>query len=147
MKIRLMQKSDYEAVYNLWLSCPGVALNTTDDSPEGIGKFLDRNPTSCFVAETDDGQVVGVILGGHDGRRGYLHHAAVALTHRRQGIAAALTHAAEEALKAEGIVKVNLVAFRANEEGNAFWGGLDYVLREDLTYWDKQLIPFVRVKT
>ena len=83
MQIRLMQKSDYEAVYQLWLSCPGVALNTTDDSPEGIGKFLDRNPTSCFVA-VDHDRVVGVILAGHDGRRGYLHHAAVALDCRSE---------------------------------------------------------------
>ena len=146
MHIRLMTKSDYEAVYHLWLSCPGVALNTTDDSPEGIGKFLDRNPTSCFVA-VDDGKVVGVIMAGHDGRRGYLHHTAVSPDHRRQGIASALTDAALEALKAEGIVKVNLVAFRRNEEGNAFWEQQDYTLREDLTYWDKVLIPITRVET
>lgn len=146
MQIRLMQKSDYEAVYNLWLSCPGVALNTTDDSPKGIGRFLDRNPTSCFVAE-DDGRVVGVILAGHDGRRGYLHHTAVALDHRRQGIASALTEAALAALKAEGIVKVTLVAFSKNEGGNAFWGEQDFVLRDDLTYWDKVLIPVVRINT
>ena len=146
MQIRLMTRDDYEAVYQLWLSCPGVALNTTDDSPEGIGKFLDRNPTSCFVAEAD-GKVVGVIMGGHDGRRGYIHHAAVAPDARRQGIASGLTAAVEEALKAEGIVKVNLVAFRRNEEGNAFWEQQDYTLREDLTYWDKVLIPITRVET
>lgn len=146
MQIRLMQKSDYEAVYQLWLSCPGVALNTTDDSPEGIGKFLDRNPTSCFVAE-NDGRVVGVILAGHDGRRGYLHHAAVALDCRRQGIAAALTDAALAALKEEGIVKVTLVAFSKNEGGNAFWREQEFTLRDDLTYWDKVLIPVVRINT
>lgn len=146
MQIRLMTKNDYEAVYQLWLSCPGVALNTTDDSPEGIGKFLDRNPTSCFVAE-DDGKVVGVIMAGHDGRRGYLHHTAVSPDHRRQGIASALTDAALAALKEEGIVKVTLVAFRKNEGGNAFWGEQEFTLREDLTYWDKVLIPVVRIPT
>ena len=147
MQIRLMCKEDYEKVYQLWLSCAGMALNTTDDSPEGIGKFLDRNPTSCFVAEAEDGRIVGVILGGHDGRRGYIHHAAVAKDCRRQGIAAALTEAVESALKAEGIVKVNVVAFRKNEVGNTFWREQDYILRDDLTYWDKVLIPIVRVET
>ncbi len=146
MQIRRMQKSDYEAVYQLWLSCPGVALNTTDDSPEGIGKFLDRNPTSCFVAEEGD-RVVGVILGGHDGRRGYIHHAAVAVDARRQGIAAALTEAVLAALKEEGIVKVTLVAFGKNEGGNAFWGEQGFTLRDDLVYWDKVLIPVVRINT
>ena len=146
MQIRLMQKSDYEAVYSLWLSCPGVALNTTDDSPEGIGKFLDRNPTSCFVAEEGD-RVVGVILGGHDGRRGYIHHAAVAVDARRQGIAAALTEAVLAALKEEGTVKVTLVAFGKNEGGNAFWEEQGFTLRDDLVYWDKVLIPVVRINT
>ena len=147
MQIRLMQKSDYEAVYNLWLSCPGVALNTTDDSPEGIGKFLDRNPTSCFVAEAEDRRIVGVILGGHDGRRGYIHHAAVAVDARRQGVAAALTEAVLAALKEEGIVKVTLVAFSKNEGGNAFWGEQGFILRDDLVYWDKVLIPVTRINT
>lgn len=146
MQVRLMRKEDYEKVYQLWLSCPGVALNTTDDSPEGIGRFLDRNPTSCFVAEEGD-RVVGVILGGHDGRRGYIHHAAVAVDARRQGVAAALTEAALAALKVEGIVKVTLVAFSKNEGGNAFWGEQGFTLRDDLVYWDKVLIPVVRIKT
>ena len=146
MQIRLMRRSDYEAVFQLWMSCPGVALNTTDDSPEGIAKFLDRNPTSCFVA-VDGEAVVGVILAGHDGRRGYLHHTAVAQDHRRQGIASALTEAALAALKAEGIVKVTLVAFSKNEGGNAFWGEQDFTLRDDLTYWDKVLIPVTRINT
>ena len=69
------------------------------------------------------------------------------MDHRRQGIASALTEAALAALKAEGIVKVTLVAFSKNEGGNAFWGEQDFVLRDDLTYWDKVLIPVVRINT
>ena len=50
MEIRLMDISDYEAVYSLWLSCKGMGLNDIDDSREGIEKYLKRNPSTCFVA-------------------------------------------------------------------------------------------------
>ncbi len=53
-----------------------MGLNTTEDSREGITKYLLRNPNTCFVAE-DNGKLVGVIMGGHDGRRGFIHHTTV----------------------------------------------------------------------
>lgn len=51
MNIRLMTINDYENVYNLWLNTKGMGLNTTDDSKEGVLKYLNRNPNTCFVAE------------------------------------------------------------------------------------------------
>ena len=68
MYIRTMKRSDYDAVYDLWLSCPGMGLNHLDDSPEGIRRFLKRNPETCFVAE-ENSRIVGVILCGNDQRR------------------------------------------------------------------------------
>lgn len=65
---------DYDEIYHLWLNTPGMWLNSTDDSRAGIEKYIKRNPTSCFVAEAN-GKIVGVIMAGHDGRRGYIHHA------------------------------------------------------------------------
>lgn len=50
MEIRPMRIDDYEALYQLWLSCPGMGLNDLDDSREGIAAFLERNPATCFVA-------------------------------------------------------------------------------------------------
>ena len=146
MIIRLMKPEDYDSVYALWLSCTGMGLNDLDDSREGIAKFLRRNPSTCFVAE-DGGALVGAILAGHDGRRGHISHAAVAPDHRRQGIGKALIDAALDALKAEGIAKVNFVVFARNEEGNAFWEHLGFRAREDLVYRDKVLIPMTRRDT
>ena len=146
MIFRVMTMADYSACNDLWRNTPGMGLNSLDDSAEGIARYLQRNPYTCFVAE-EEGQLLGAILAGHDGRRGYLHHAAVALDCRRQGIAAALTDAALAALKEEGIVKVTLVAFSKNEGGNAFWREQEFTLRDDLTYWDKVLIPVVRINT
>jgi ribosomal protein S18 acetylase RimI-like enzyme len=144
--IRTMTREDYEGAYNLWMHTPGMGLNTMDDSKEGIARFLARNPATCFVA-TKDGDIVGTILTGHDGRRGYIYHLAVALSCRKQGIATALVERAIHALKEEGILKVVLVVFAKNEGGNAFWEKIGFSRREDLTYRDKSLAELERIDT
>ncbi len=80
--IRVMTIDDYEKVYSLWMSCKNMGFNNLDDSREGIAKYLKRNPSTCFVAEQGE-NIVGVILSGHDGRRGFIHHLAVAENCRR----------------------------------------------------------------
>lgn len=146
MQIRRMEIKDYDEVYALWLACTGMGLNDWDDSREGIGRFLNRNPDTCFVAETD-GRITGAILAGNDGRRGYLYHAAVHPEHRGQGIAAALLEEAVRALKQCGIHKVALVTFAHNTTGNAFWTHMDFTTRDDLLYRDKALAEMVRIDT
>lgn len=95
---RLMQKSDYESVYSLWMKCKNMGFNNVDDSEKGISKYLERNPKTCFVCVQNE-KVVGVILSGHDGRRGFIHHLAVDPDCRRQGIATELLRRAFEDLK------------------------------------------------
>ena len=112
--------------------------------PEGIGKYLKRNPNTSFVAVLD-GKVVGVILCGHDGRRGIVQHACVSPDHRRMGIGQKLVELALDALKKEGINKVLLVAFKKNEIGNAFWEAQGFTLREDLNYRNKALAEMIRI--
>ncbi len=140
---RLMSIEDYKQCYDLWIKC-GNGLNDKDDSCEGIDKYLKRNPSTSFVA-TCDGKVVGVILCGHDGRRGIIQHACVSPDYRRLGIGNRLVELALEALKKEGINKVLLVAFKKNEGGNAFWEAQDFTLREDLNYRNKALAEMVRI--
>lgn len=146
MRIRIMNPEDYEQVYSLWMRTPGMGLNTTDDSKEGIETYLKRNPTTCFVAE-DEGGVIGVILCGHDGRRGYIHHTAVDVLKRKAGVGTALLNAALEALKAEGIIKVALVVFEKNETGNRFWEEKGFEQRPDLIYRNKSLQSIQRIDT
>jgi len=146
MTIRPMIIDDYDRVWALWMSCRNMGFNDLDDSREGIGRFLKRNPATCFVAEAG-GDLAGVILAGHDGRRGYIYHMAVAEAYRRQGIGSALVDRCLEALKHEGINKVALVAFRANETGNAFWERQGFALREDLNYRNRALAKLVRMDT
>lgn len=145
MNIRIMTIADYDNIYALWLSCKGMGLNNLDDSREGIGRFLKRNPDTCFVAE--DGEVVGVIIAGNDGRRGYIYHTAVSPDHRRRGIAKALVNAALNALRELGINKTALVVFERNSDGNAFWESVGFTSREDLVYRNKALTEIIRIDT
>lgn len=146
MTIRKMTISDYDEVYSLWLSCKGMGLNSLDDSREGIARFLARNPDTCFAAEVA-GAIVGVIMAGHDGRRGFIYHTAVSPEQRGQGIGTALVNAALDALKAEGISKVALVVFERNEEGNRFWEKMGFARRNDLVYRNRSLAEMVRIDT
>lgn len=138
MQIRKMTINDYEGVYQLWTDTPGMGMRSVDDSKEGIAKYLDRNPETCFVAESEN-KILGVILSGHDGRRGYIHHTAVDDAVRKQGIGTTLVNAAIGALKGQGINKVALVAFHTNELGNSFWESQGFVERTDLAYRNKSL--------
>ena len=113
-----MTIDDYDAVCACCMSCTGMGLNTIDDSRDGIAKYLARNPTTCFVDERD-GRITGVIIAGHDGRRGYIYHTAVSPDHRHQGIA----------------------------DGNAFWQRLGFTSRDDLTYRNKVLAELTRIDT
>jgi len=141
-----MTINDYDTVYSLWLNTPNMGLNNLDDSKEGIAKYLTRNPNTCFVAEKN-GKTIGVILSGHDGRRGYIHHTAVDGSEQRNGIGTALVNAAIEALKHEGINKVALVVFGKNEKGNTFWEKQGFSARPDLIYRNKAINSLTRIDT
>ncbi len=142
--VRTMELGDYEKVYNLWAHTAGMGLNTTDDSKEGIAKYLARNPNTCFVAE-DGGELVGVIISGHDGRRGFIYHTAVKEEFRRQGIGQQLVSSALAALEQEGIHKVALVVFGKNKTGNLFWEKAGFTVRDDLVYRNKNIHELERI--
>ena len=138
--IRKVTIEDYDRIFALWNSTEQSrrALNPVDDSREGIRRYLERNPNTCFAAVAGE-RIIGVILMGHDGRRGMIHHMCVHPDFRRNGIAACLVSVAEEALKKEGIQKVFGLVFRDNEPANAFWERQGYSLRTNLNYRNKSL--------
>ena len=138
ISVRIMTIGDYPRVFGLWTSTAGMGMRSLDDSEEGINKFLCRNPSTCFIAELE-GEIAGVILSGHDGRRGYIYHAVVRENIRSRGIGRALTEAVEKAMKKEGINKIALVVYANNEKGNGFWEHIGYTTREDLTYRNRSI--------
>lgn len=133
--IRVMKTEDYEEVRNLWMTISGFGIRSVDDSKEGVEMFLKRNPTTSVVA-VEDGKIVGAILCGHDGRRGCLYHVCVAEGYRMRGIGKEMVVFCMNALKAEHINKVSLIAFTENDIGNAFWRKIGWTKREDLNYYD-----------
>ncbi len=133
--VRTMTIEDYEGVHGLWMTIKGFAIRSIDDSKEGVERFLRRNPTTSVVAEKD-GEIVGAILCGHDGRRGCLYHVCVRSDCRMQGIGKAMVVFCMESLKKEQISKVSLIAFTSNDIGNAFWNCIGWTKREDLNYYD-----------
>lgn len=135
MNVRGMTIEDYEGVLALWMSIKGFAIRSVDDSREGVERFLQRNPLTSVVA-IEDGQVVGAILCGHDGRRGCMYHVCVAEQYRMRGIGKSMVVYAMDALKNQGINKVSLIAFTENDVGNAFWRQIGWTKREDLNYYD-----------
>ncbi len=146
ISIRLVTIEDYDAIFQLWNSTEQSrkALNPVDDSRQGIERYLKRNPTTCFLAESKDGtgdapEVVGVILTGHDGRRAMIHHLCVHPSFRREGIAGLLVKTAEEAIRKEGINKIFGLVFKENDVANAFWEKQGYTLRTNLNYRNKSL--------
>ena len=132
---RTMTIEDYEGVHALWLSIKGFSIRSIDDSYEGVEKFLRRNPGTSIVAE-EDGEIIGAILCGHDGRRATFYHVCVREDRRKQGIGKAMVVMAMNELKKEKINKVALIAFTKNDVGNAFWKSIGWKQRTDLNYYD-----------
>lgn len=146
MNIRMMKIDDYASVYGLWRLTPGMGLNDVDDSQQGIKRMLQRNPTLSFVAE-DDNQIVGVIIAGQDGRRGYLYHTAVHQDYRYRGIGVGLVTSVLDEMKKMEVTKVGLFIFQNNDIGNGFWEKMAFNVREDLYYRDLALTELERIDT
>ena len=128
--IRTMTPCDYGAVLALMQDTPGISLRDAD-SREATARYLARNPGLSFVAEAE-GRLIGCVMCGHDGRRGYLQHLLVLPEYRRQGIARALTQRCLAALEQLGIHKCHLDVFKTNSGAARYWQGQGWTLRTDI---------------
>lgn len=136
--IREMVPEDYDKVYRLWQSIQGFGIRAVDDSRECVERFLRRNPGTSVVAE-QNGQIVGSVLCGHDGRQGSLYHVCVAKKYRKHGVGNQMVRFAMKALQREGISKATLVAFTDNQVGNTFWKELGWTRRKDFNLYEFQI--------
>jgi ribosomal protein S18 acetylase RimI-like enzyme len=128
--IRPMTLDDYEGVLALMRAEPTITVRAAD-SREAIGRYLARNPGLSLVAESD-GRVVGCVLCGHDGRRGFLHHLVVDPAFRGAGVGRAIVARALDGLAAEGIDKTHIDVFATNVGAIAFWRRLGWQQRDDI---------------
>ncbi|MGN0499192.1 MAG: GNAT family N-acetyltransferase [Acutalibacteraceae bacterium] len=133
MKIESMKISQYDEIYALWQITTKRALSDAD-SRENLEKYLRRNEGMSQVAIIDD-KIVGTVLAGHDGRRGFIHHMAVLPQYRRHGIARAMADAAVQKLYEDGIKKTHIFVFRDNGLGQSFWPSIGWKKCDDLTVY------------
>jgi len=136
-----MTSPDCDAVLSLWRSVPGIGLDPDSDSRQGIARYLRRNPGLSFVACVGR-TIVGAVLSGHDGRRGYLHHLAVMPAYRHMGIGKSLVSCCLRSLGKQRIPKCNIFLFRTNAGGRSFWKHNGWTLRRDLGMLQKRTADF-----
>jgi ribosomal protein S18 acetylase RimI-like enzyme len=129
--------TDYPEVYALWDGTPGIGLSSAD-SPEAIARYLIRNPGLSFVARKD-GKVIGAVLGGHDGRRGYLQHLVVAPGMRHHGIGKTLVEKCLDVLSKQGIKRCHIFVYSDNETGLGFWESAGWFRRGDLLIMSRDI--------
>jgi len=114
----------------IWCATEGLTLREAD-SREAIVRYLERNLGLSFVAR-DAGHLVGAVLAGTDGRRGYLQHLAVAPSYRGRGVGRTLAQRVVEALRSLGVAKCHLIVRQENAAARAFWEHLGWQGRADV---------------
>lgn len=146
MKIVPFDLEKYDEVYALWMRTKNMGFNNVDDSFDGIKKLVMKNPLTCFMAE-ENGKIIGTVLAGNDGRRGYVYHLCVDENFRKQGIGKKLMDTMIDGMKKEGISKVALVVFAYNDSANAFYEKIGFTKRNDLFYRNISLVDLTRIDT
>ena len=125
MKIRKYETRDAEAVKHIWATV--LPDKSFYNQPAFALEHKLAVDDMIFVAEAD-GQLIGTVMAGYDGHRGWLYSVAVLPTERRHGIGAALVKAALEALQTRGCVKVNLQVRPDNEAVTAFYESIGFAI-------------------
>ena len=133
LRYRRMRIDDYDAVIALWRRCDGVSLRDAD-SRAGIARYLERNPGLSFVA-VRGATLVGTIMAGHDGKRGYIQHLAVDADLRQQGIGGALVERSIAALGELGLLKTHVHVLQRNAGGRTFWANRGWIQREEIVMY------------
>ncbi len=123
----------YEAALSLWGSVgTGVHVGPSD-APAEIEKKLQRDPDLFLVAE-EDGVLIGTVIGGFDGRRGFIYHLAVLPEHQGRGIGMTLMDEVEGRLRAKGCIRCYLLVMPDNVEAIQYYEKRGWKLLNDLPY-------------
>lgn len=139
VEIRPFSIKSYDAVYALWQECEGIGLSQAD-SRERIKAYLKRNPGMSYIAVSGN-VLVGAVLGGHDGRRGYIHHLAVDPGYRRRSLGRRLIQRCLKALAQASIQKCHLFVMNHNREAMAFWQSVGWTPRKDISVMSRNIDP------
>ncbi|MGD9308476.1 MAG: GNAT family N-acetyltransferase [Desulfosarcina sp.] len=143
LTIEKMRIDDFEEIHRIWSNSNGVTLRAIDDSKEGIEKFLRRNPNNSFICRIK-GELIGGILAGHDGRKGFIYHTVVNEKYRDRNIGKKLVEKVIHSLKEKSITKIGVLVNSDNLSGNDFWESLGFEYINDLNY---RILPLNKLNT
>jgi ribosomal protein S18 acetylase RimI-like enzyme len=131
--LRTYTPQDHAAVITLWQAC-GLHPSPSD-SPAAIARMLAHAP-GLFVIAEQDGRVIGTVMGGFDGRRGWINRLAVTPGQRGRALGRCLMREVEQRLRALGCAKVNLLIEPENAGVAAFYARLGYAT-DELVFMEK----------
>lgn len=135
LKIRPYQQEDRGGLLSLWGEVFGASAG--HNNPEtSLDKKLRHDPDLLLVAVMDS-LVVGSVMGGYDGHRGWIYSLAVTPSLRRKGIASALMHKIEVLLRTRGCLKVNLQVVSSNSEVVVLYEELGFHVEERISMGKK----------
>ncbi len=143
MIIEKMKIEDYDEIHLIWSNTNELTLRAIDDSKESIERFLKRNPNNNFICRID-GNVIGGILCGHDGRKGFIYHTVVNENYRGRGIGGKLVENVINSLKEEKITKIGVLVNSGNLWGDDFWESLGFEYFNNLKY---RILPLDKLNT
>jgi len=136
VQIQEFEIRDYDAIVGLWREA-GMVLRPGDDL-ESVRLKLQRDADLFLVAKKGN-EIVGSVMGGWDGRRGWIYHLAVRPPHQRQGVAKALIRELELRMAAKGAKRLNAQVYESNIASLRFFKACGYELRPDLVMIGKAL--------
>ncbi len=137
MKFRTFRESDTAAVVALWARC---SLTVPWNDPEkDIARKAAVQPELFIICEKDR-RVIGSVMGGYDGHRGWIYYLAVDPEHRRKKIGTMLVNEVEQRVKAHGCPKINLMVRTGNRKITAFYRTLGYKT-DEVVVLGKRIVP------
>lgn len=129
MQIKKFTMESYKTVLNLWKKS-GIHVGSSD-TKEQLEKMLQRNPNLFLIGMVDD-RIIGVVIGGFDGRRGYVHHLAIDPDYQRKGYGKKLMRDLLNEFREMGVHKIHLFIEKYNEDVVEFYENKGWEIRDDL---------------
>ena len=129
MKIEEFSMDSYEMIIKLWKKA-GISVGSTDTKEE-IERMLKRNPRLLLVGKLDE-KLISVVIGGFDGRRGYVHHLAVDPDYQKKGFGKIIMDELIARFHKMGVHKLHLFIEKYNKKVVEFYINLGWEIRDDL---------------
>ncbi len=129
MKIEKFTMESYENVVQLWRKS-GISVGSTDTREE-LERMLQRNPNLFLIGKVNN-RIIGVVIGGFDGRRGYVHHLAVDPDYQKKGYGKMIMDELIEKFRKIGVHKIHLFIEKYNKDVVEFYRNLGWEIRDDL---------------